>query len=150
MFQQFCKYNIQMCQFHQVAIIRRYITNNPKLETDKELKVISKLLSWTDKENFIAAFNSCHNKWEVFLKARSIDPVSVKSHYVHKKLRIAYLSIKRNLPYLFVWYDNPNLLIPNTNNTLEGSFTELKNKLWNHNELSKENLKRFIDEFIKA
>lgn len=150
MFQQFCKYNIQMCQFHQVAIVRRYITNNPKLEAGKELKVISKLLTRTDKESFIAAFNSWHNKWEVFLKERSLDPVSGKSHYVHKKLRSAYLSIKRNLPYLFVWYDNPNLLIPNTNNTLEGSFTELKNKLRNHNGLSKENRKRFIDEFIKA
>ena len=139
-----------MCQFHQVAIIRRYITNNPKLEAGKELKVISKLLTRTDKESFIAAFNSWHNKWEVFLKERSIDPVSGKSHQVYKKLRSAYLSIKRNLPYLFVWYDNPNLHIPNTNNTLESSFTELKNKLRNQNGLSKENRKRFIDEFIKA
>ena len=150
MFQQFSQYKIQMCQFHQVAIIRRYITNNPKLEAGKELKSISKLLTRTDKESFVAAFDSWHDKWADFLKERTVDPISGKSRYVHKKLRSAYLSIKRNLPYLFVWYEYPELQIPNTNNALEGSFTELKNKLRNHNGLSKQNRKRFIDEFFKA
>jgi len=150
MFQQFSQYKIQMCQFHQVAIIRRYITNNPKLEAGKELKLISKLLTRTDKESFVAAFDSWHDKWAGFLKERTVDPISGKSRYVHKKLRSAYLSLKSNLPYLFVWYENPELQIPNTNNALEGSFTELKNKLRNHNGLSKENRKRFIDEFLKA
>jgi hypothetical protein len=150
MFQQFGQYKIQMCQFHQVAIIRRYITNNPKLEAGRELKALCKMLTKTDKESFIAAFDSWYNKWEDFLKERVLDPQTKKSRYVHKKLRSAYLSIKRNLPYLFVWYDYPELEIPNTNNALEGTFTELKNKLRNHNGISQENRKRFINEFFKA
>ncbi len=40
--------------------------------------------------------------------------------------------------------------IPNTNNGLEGKFTDLKSKLRNHNELSKEHRKVFIDEYFKA
>ena len=56
MFQQFSHHKVQMCQFHPVAIIRRYITNNPKLEAGKELKEISKLLTRTDKESFIGDF----------------------------------------------------------------------------------------------
>lgn len=148
MFQQFAQYKVQMCQFHQVAIIRRYITNNPKLEAGKELKQLSKMLTKTDKDSFQAVFDFWCKKWADFLKERSIDPITGKSRYVHKKLRSAYLSIKRNLPFLFVWYDNPELHIPNTNNALEGSFTDLKNKLRNHNGLSKQNRKRFIDEFL--
>jgi hypothetical protein len=148
MFQQFSNYKVQMCQFHQVAIIRRYITNNPKLEAGIELKQLSRMLTKTDRESFVGAFELWYQKWSEFLKERSIDPVTGKSRYVHKKLRSAFLSIKRNLPYLFVWYDNPELQIPNTNNALEGSFTNLKNKLRNHNGLSKENRKRFIDEFL--
>ncbi len=148
MFQQFVQYKVQMCQFHQVAIIRRYITNNPKLEAGKELKQLSKMLTKTDKDSFLLAFDYWYKKWANFLKERTIDPVTGKSRYVHKKLRSAYLSIKRNLPNLFVWYDNPELKIPNTNNALEGSFTDLKNKLRNHNGLSKQNRKRFIDEFL--
>jgi len=41
-----------MCNFHQVAIIRRYITKKPKLEANKALKWITELLVNTDKETF--------------------------------------------------------------------------------------------------
>ena len=51
-----------MCHFHQVAIIRRYITNNPKLEAGKELKEICKLLTRTDKESFIGAFDLWYSR----------------------------------------------------------------------------------------
>ena len=36
---------VQMCQFHQAAIIRRYITKNPKLQASKELKSIVDLIT---------------------------------------------------------------------------------------------------------
>jgi len=150
MFQMFAMYKVQMCQFHQVAIVRRYITKRPKLEAAKELKEIVNMLARKDKESFCGAFNEWLKKWDIFLKERTIDTTSGKSRYIHRKLRSAYLSVKRNLPYLFVWYDNSDLHIPNTNNKLEGTFTALKNKLRNHNGLSKINRKRFIDEFFKA
>jgi hypothetical protein len=51
---------------------------------------------------------------------------TAKSHFVHKKLRSAYHSIKRNMPWLWSFYDYPDLNIPNTNNGLEGQFTDLK------------------------
>jgi hypothetical protein len=41
-------------------------------------------------------------------------------------------------------------MIPNTTNTLDGQFANLKNKLRNHNGLSKVRKMRFIDEFFKA
>ncbi len=150
MFQLFAKYKIQMCQFHQVAIIRRYITINPRLEAGKELKAIVKLLVKTDKDSFLGLFNDWLHKWDTFLKERKIDIETGKSRYVHKRLRSACFSIKRNMPYLFVYLEDSTLNMPNTNNKLEGTFTGLKNKLRNHNGLSKENRKRFIDEFFKA
>ena len=149
-FQLFSMYPVQMCQFHQVSIIRRYITQTPKLEAGKELKVIAKMLSKTDRESFIEALTSWENKWEQFLRERTTDPQSGKSRYVHKKLRSAWLSLRRNLPYLFVYQDDAALNIPNTNNALEGRFTALKNSMRNHNGMSKENRKRFIDGFFKA
>jgi hypothetical protein len=36
--QSFDNIPVQMCQFHQVAIIRRYITKNPKIPASIELK----------------------------------------------------------------------------------------------------------------
>jgi hypothetical protein len=42
-----------MCNFHQIAIIRRYITKNPILEANIKLKELSNLLTKTDKESFV-------------------------------------------------------------------------------------------------
>ena len=149
-FQLFSAYHVQMCQFHQVAIIRRYITQNPKLEAGRELKSIVATPSKTDKKNFVKRLIDWENKWDKFLRERTVDPHTKKSRYVHKKLRSAWLSLRRNLPYLFVFQDYYKLNIPNTNNALEGLFTALKNSLRNHNGMSKENRKRFIDGFFKA
>jgi hypothetical protein len=141
---------IQMCQFHQVAIIIRYITKNPKLATSIELKELVLLLKQTDKESFQGGLNAWFTKWESFLNERTINPESGKSHYTHKRLRIAYRSLMTNLPWLFTWYDYIGLNIPNTTNAIEGHFSDLKNKLRNHNGLSITRKKKFIDGFLKA
>jgi len=46
--------------------------------------------------------------------------------------------------------DYPDLKIPNTTNALDGQFSDLKNKLRNHNGLSKLRKMKFIDGFFKA
>jgi hypothetical protein len=150
MFQMFSQYKVQMCQFHQVQIVKRYLTQSPELEASKELLSIAKMLCHTDKESFTGLFEEWCMKWSGFLKERTRDKKTGKSHYTHPRLRSAYLSIKRNMPYLWTWYDNPGSGIPNTNNGLEGKFTDLKSKLRNHNGLSKEHRKVFIDEYFKA
>lgn len=140
---------IQMCNFHQVAIIRRYLTKNPKMHASKELWLLTLMLKNTDKESFEGGLNDWYVKWNDFLNERTLD-VKGKSRYKHKKLRGAHRSLKTNLPWLFTWYDNLNLNIPNTTNAIDGHFADLKNKLRNHNGLSLERKKKFIDEFFKA
>ena len=141
---------VQMCQFHQAAIIRRYITKSPKLQASKELKSIVDLIKQTDKESFHGALETWFNKWESFLNERTINPETGKSHYTHKRLRSAYRSLKNNLPWLFTWYDNIELNIPNTTNAIDGHFADLKNKLRNHNGLSLVRKMKFIDGFLKV
>ena len=141
---------VQMCQFHQAAIVRRYITKNPRLPASIELKDIVSMMKQTDKESFEGALKVWHKKWEQFLNERTLNEKTGKSHYTHKRLRSAYRSLKTNLPWLFTWYDNIELNIPNTTNSIEGSFADLKNKLRNHNGLSKARKMRFIDGFLKA
>jgi len=143
------KYKVQMCQYHQIKIAQRYLTLQPDLEASKELFAIVKMLTHTDKESFIGLFDDWTKKWDSFLKERTIDKKTKKSRYIHKKLRSAYLSLKRNMPYLWTFYDYPQLNIPNTNNGLEGQFTDLKSKLRNHNGLSKKHRQLFIDEYFK-
>jgi hypothetical protein len=54
------------------------------------------------------------------------------------------------MTWLFTWYDNYELNIPNTTNIIDGSFSDLKNKLRNHNGLTKERKIKFINEFLRT
>ena len=148
--QSFNNIPVQMCQFHQVAIIRRYITKNPKMPASIELKELVAMLKMTDKESFEGALGEWFLKWKPFLNERTTNPESGKSHYSHKRLRSAYRSLKSNMVWLFTWYENIELKIPNTTNAIDGHFSDLKNKLRNHNGLSKERKCKFIDEFFKV
>ena len=141
---------VQMCQFHQSAIIRRYLTKNPKLEAAKELMLVVDLMKQTDKESFIGALEMWFEKWEDFLNERTVNQLTNKSFYTHKKLRSAYRSLKSNLKWLFTWYDFIEIKIPNTTNAIDGHFADLKNKLRNHNGLSIKRKMKFIDGFLKA
>jgi hypothetical protein len=150
MFQLFSGYRIQMCQFHQVRIVKRYLTQNPELEASIELLDIVRLLCHTDKESFTGLFDGWYNRWAEFIRERYVEKKTGKKRYVHSRLRSAYLSVKRNMPYLWTWYDHSEVGIPNTNNGLEGKFTDLKSKLRNHNGLSQKQRIIFIDEYFKA
>jgi len=149
LFQLFANIPLQYCQFHQVKTIRTYLTKNPKMQASKELWELTLILSSTDKESFTGGLNDWYNKWNEFLNERKIDDKG-KKRYVHKKLRSAYRSLKTNLPWLFTWYDNPSLNMPNTTNAIDGHFADLKNKLRNHNGLSIVRKKKFMNEFFKA
>ena len=149
LFQLFDGVPMQMCNFHQVAIVRRYLTKKPKMQASKELWEHTLLLVDTDKESFEGGLALWYDKWEDFLNERKTG-ADGKKRYVHKKLRSAYRSLKTNLPCLFTWYDNMSLNVPNTTNAIDGHFADLKNKLRNHNGLSITRKKRFIDEFFKA
>jgi hypothetical protein len=147
--EHFPEYKFQLCQFHQIMTVRTKLTLHPKLEASQELLALSRTLCSTDKDSFIGAFNEWEQKWLEFLKERT-EGADGKSHYVHKDLRSAYLSLKRNMPWLWTWYDYPNLKIPNTNNALESLNADLKAKLNLHKGISKERRKVFIQDFLKA
>jgi len=140
---------IQYCNFHQVKTIRTYLTKKPRIQASKELWELTLLLVRTDKESFTGGLSDWYIKWRDFLNERKIDEYG-KKRYTHKKLRSAYRSLNRNLPWLFTWYDHYGLNIPNTTNAIDGHFSDLKNKLRSHNGLSLERKRKFIDEFFKA
>lgn len=149
LFQLFPSMPMQMCNFHQVAIIRRYLTKKPKMQASKELWQLTLVLAHTDKESFEGGLTDWYVKWMDFLNERKVDEKG-KKRYIHKRLRSAYRSLRTNLQWLFTWYDNIEMGIPNTTNAIDGHFADLKNKLRNHNGLSIQRKMKFIDEFLKA
>lgn len=143
------RYPIQYCQFHQVKTIRTYLTQHPESLAGKELLALTYMMKDTDKESFVGAFGEWCIRHDAFLKERSKPNKKGKTHYIHKRLRSAYLSLKRNMPYLWVWHDHIELGIPPTNNGIEAMFTDLKTHMRLHNGLNREHQKTFIEEYFR-
>lgn len=133
---------IQMCHFHQKAIIRRYITTNPKSQCGQDLKALMHRFGKEDSQIWIDAFFALYDKHKVFLKERN-----EQEEFIHRRLRSAFRSLKTNLPYLFLCNEIPLANIPNTTNHLEGAFAYLKEKIKIHRGLKKQRKKKAI-EFI--
>lgn len=150
LFNVFGETPVQMCQFHQSAIITRYLTRRPKTLASHQLRELALTLSRTSRKSFTEGLESWHEEWKTFLNERTVNPETGKRTFTHRRLRSAYRSLKTNLPWLFTFEDHPDLGIPNTTNSLEGTFADLKNKLRCHNGLSQQRRKKFIDEFLKA
>ena len=147
--QSLSKYKVQYCQFHQVKTAVEYLTKNPQTEAGQELLKIAYLLCHTDKESFEGMLEMWHTKWDRWLKQRTLDRKTGKKVYTHRRVRSAYFSMKRNMKWLWTYYDYPDTPIPNTNNILEAINTDLKSKLRVHNGMSKRYRKLFIDEYFK-
>lgn len=143
------RYKVQYCQFHQVKTVCSYLTQKPKTEAGKELRKIALLLCHTDKESFEGMLNEWYSKWGEWIKERSFDPQSQRNRYTHRKIRAAYFSFKRNMQYLWTFYDNHETRLPNTNNALEAVNTDLKTKLRVHNGLNRRNRMIVIDEYFR-
>ncbi|MFH1412478.1 MAG: hypothetical protein ABIG10_00410 [bacterium] len=140
---------VQMCQFHQIAIINRYLTRRPILDAGKELRqIILQLTALTEKE-LIELLDNWNTKWKVFLKEKTVNPITGKWNYTHRRIRSAHRSLKTNLPYLFTYQKYPELNIPNTCNSLDGSNTTLKNLLRIHRGMSQENRYKMICQILK-
>jgi hypothetical protein len=134
---------MQMCHFHQKAIITRYLTRRPRLEAGIELRKLVHEIGQLDEQSFTEKLQCWHSTWRVFLAERTVNPETGKWHYTHKRLRSAYKSLKSHLPYLFTYQKYPHLNIPNTTNGLEGSFSYLKELVRVHRGV-KQDLKRKI------
>lgn len=140
----------QLCQFYQIQMVRRYLTQNPKLEASKELLELTRHLPACSKFEFAKRLSDWHSHWKSFINEMSVSSIDGKRFYTHKRLRSAYLSLKHNSHWLFTYAECNDYNIPNTTNIIEGLFSHLKKCLRNHNGLSLVNKHKIIDGFFKA
>lgn len=140
---------IQMCQFHQIQIVNRYLTKNPKLIPSIQLRSIMEDLTKMSEFGFKQRFNYWLEINQEFINEKTINSETGRQVYTHKKLRSAVNSIKNNMPYLFTYKQYQSFNIPNTTNSLDGWFAHLKKLLNCHNGLRRDRRNRVI-EYILA
>ena len=149
LFKAFSDYPTQMCQFHMKQIIRRYLTLNPKMLAARELKDLVGWLHKADEADFKKDYQEWKEKWKDTIDHKS-QHKDGKMHYTHRRLRAAMNSLNFYQPFLFTYQREDCKGMPNTNNKIEGTFTDLKKNLNNHSGLTQENRKRFISGFFLA
>ena len=118
---------VQLCQFHQILTVRHYLTQEPELDASRDLLELVCNIKIMDKVGFLKAFMEWHEKYKDVMNERVQDRrIKRKTPpYMRPRLRSAYLSVKRNMPLLWTFQDFPNLGLPNTNNGLEGLFSDI-------------------------
>lgn len=139
---------IQMCHFHQIAIMTRYLTTKPKLLAGQTLRRIALKIPRSYEDEMKRLLDDWYKTWGDFLKEKTFNPVTKRWFYTHKRLRSAYRSITGNLPRLYTYQKYPELNIPNTTNSLDGTFSHVKDMLRIHRGLKKDRKLKLIDEIL--
>jgi len=139
---------VQVCQFHQLQTVTKYLTRRPKTEAGKELRALALTLTKTDEITFTKALAVYERKWKYFLNEKTIVLGLKRPQYTHKNVRSALRSLKTNLPNLFTYLHYPELNIPNTTNSIDGFFASLKKKVAQHHGLRRDRRFKVISELL--
>ena len=94
---------VQLCHFHQVKTVGRYLTRNPQTAAGKELWRLALSLKSSRRADFESSLKAWFERYRHYLNERTTHPETGKTHYTHPRLRSAYFSLKRNMDNLFVF-----------------------------------------------
>jgi transposase-like protein len=137
---------VQRCIIHIQRMCRIWLSAKPKSEAGIELRrIVSRLhlVNTQDEKGYwIVSFVKWYEKHELFVNAKSYKQETGRYWYTHTMVRRSFSVIKKALPDMFHYLDNPQ--IPKSTNGLESFFGHLKANLNIHRGLSKEHRKNFI------
>ena len=141
---------VQVCQFHQLQTVTKYLTRKPKTEAGKELRSLALTLTKTDEVAFACSLSAYEAKWNTFLNEKTIVLGLNRPQYTHKNVRSALRSLKTNVTNLFTYQRYPLLNIPNTTNSIDGYFAGLKKKVAAHHGLRRDRRFKVISELLNG
>jgi hypothetical protein len=75
---------VQLCLFHQKAIVRRYLTGHPKTLCGKELRALTAFLGYIPEDLFLDCLDDLRDRYADFLKERG-----ELNQFKHRRLRSA-------------------------------------------------------------
>lgn len=130
---------VQLCHFHVHLMVKKYLTNSPILEPNKELKLIVELLN-TDgmtETKFASMFFGWYIRHKNWLLERTYNEETHTREYTHQDTRRAFNAVRSHYDIMFTYEHHPELKIPRTSNMIEGKFGVAKNKLRIHHGYNK-------------
>lgn len=141
---------VQRCLVHIQRMCLVWITRYPKHCSGQELRklvlMLLKIKALNDRLYWISQLNLWHKRHKDYIAEKTYNETTRRYCYKHKLIRRSYFTIKRALPNMFHYLQNPN--IPNTTNGIEDYFSYLKNHLDLHRGLNLKNRINFIKWYI--
>ncbi len=141
---------IQRCLVHIQRMCLIWLTKFPKHIAGQELRkhvlLLLKIETHNDRIWWTQELKEWYERHKDYINEKTINTETERYWYTHKLLRRSYFTIKRALPNMFHYLDNPN--IPKTTNGIEGYFSHLKNHLDLHRGLTLKNRINFIKWYI--
>ncbi len=138
---------VQRCLVNIQRMCLIWLTKYPKHVAGQELRRLVLMLLQIKTSNDQLSWKKLLDDWQKrhkdYLNEKTFNIETGRYWYTHKLLRRSYQTIKRAMPNMFHYLNNPK--IPATTNGIEGYFSHLKNHLDIHRGLS---LRHRID-FIK-
>jgi hypothetical protein len=143
----------QRCIIHVKRFCLSRLTLNPKTEAGKELRIlackISKVKTITEVNEWKSSFLEWNKKHKEFLKEKSINPLTNKSWFTHRKLRAVRSHLNNALDSMFLYTEN--IKIPSTTNCVEGGINSpLTELLWRHRGITKEQRRELVLSYLSA
>ena len=141
---------VQRCLIHIQRMCLLWLTRFPRHLAGIELrKLVLQLLAIkteNDRLYWTRQLMSWHVNHKSYLQEKTFNQATGHYWYTHKLLRRSYLTIKRALPNMFHYLNNPQ--IPSTTNGIEGFFSHLKNHLDLHRGLTLQHRINFIKWYV--
>jgi hypothetical protein len=141
---------IQRCLAHIQRETLNWLGKRPKSQAGFELREIIKRLHTVNDRimwgYWVVDMIHWYEKHKDFVNAKSYKSYTKRYWFTQKSVRKAFIHIKRALPDMFHYLDNPK--IPKTTNALESFFGHLKQNIAIHRGLSKEHYKNYIKWYL--
>lgn len=141
---------IQRCIIHVQRMCRIWLSSKPKSQAGMELLDIVYKLHLIETRSqwgyWVVELIGWHEKHQVFIEEKSVNPETGRYWYKHKMVRRSFVVIKRALPDMFHYLENPR--IPKSTNGIESFFGHLKGHLTIHRGLTKTHFKGFIQWYL--
>ena len=140
----------QRCLAHIQRECLTWITKHPQSDAGRELRELVRLIcaikTHNDRLQWTVDFKKWCEKYRDYLEEKTFNEESHAEWYTHKMVRRAYVHIKKALPDMFHFLDNPK--IPKTTNALESFFGHLKGNMTLHRGLSYEHCQNYVKWYL--
>ena len=141
---------IQRCVVHIQREVLIWLTRNPKSQAGIELRKIVRVLhvirNKDDWGYWVVSLIKWYETHKDYVNEKTYYPQTNRYWFTHKSVRRSFVHIKRALPNMFHYLDNP--AIPKSTNGLESFFGHLKQNISIHRGLSKEHYKNYIKWYL--